>query len=183
MESIVNERYADWHKKFGPQGLGLNVVQLTGEAQADLKLLEKVGSVCNSFSYCEAGAERGAAHGRGAGRPPAAGEGKLEEFEVLGWCSNGGMGVLGRWKRLPRLGSKGVLNLLHSLDWHCPTPCLSQHPSLQGNIVLATPEHWDMLSRRWKQRKAVQEVALFIADELHLIGGPHGPALEVSWAV
>lgn len=27
---------------------------------------------------------------------------------------------------------------------------------LQGNIVIATPEHWDMLSRRWKQRKAVQ---------------------------
>ena len=30
----------------------------------------------------------------------------------------------------------------------------------RGNIVLATPEHWDMLSRRWKQRKAVQQVGL-----------------------
>ncbi len=36
-----------------------------------------------------------------------------------------------------------------------------------------------MLSRRWKQRKAVQEVSLFIVDEMHLLGGPHGPALEV----
>ena len=36
-----------------------------------------------------------------------------------------------------------------------------------------------MLSRRWKQRKAVQAVQLYIADELHLIGGPSGPALEV----
>lgn len=91
---------------------------------------------------------------------------------------------------------------------------------LQGNIVIATPEHWDMLSRRWKQRKAVQvgswlpptelgrclrgghgcwwqcilkllkppvslfpprpqDVPLFIVDEMHLLGGPHGPALEV----
>ena len=51
---------------------------------------------------------------------------------------------------------------------------------VQGNIVIATPEHWDMLSRRWKQRKAVQEVPLVIVDEMHLLGGPHGPALEVS---
>ena len=27
-----------------------------------------------------------------------------------------------------------------------------------------------MLSRRWKQRKDVQDVSLFIIDELHLIG-------------
>lgn len=41
LEALAKERYADWSKRFG-QGLGLNVVQLTGEAQADLKLLEKV---------------------------------------------------------------------------------------------------------------------------------------------
>lgn len=41
LESLAKERYADWSKRFGG-GLGLNVVQLTGEAQADLKLLEKV---------------------------------------------------------------------------------------------------------------------------------------------
>ena len=49
----------------------------------------------------------------------------------------------------------------------------------KGNIVIATPEHWDMLSRRWKQRKNVQNVALFIVDELHLIGGRNGPVIEV----
>ena len=48
----------------------------------------------------------------------------------------------------------------------------------KGNIVIATPEHWDMLSRRWKQRKNVQNVALFIVDELHLIGGRNGPVIE-----
>jgi pre-mRNA-splicing helicase BRR2 len=41
----------------------------------------------------------------------------------------------------------------------------------KGQIVIATPHQWDVLSRRWKQRKNVQSVALFIADELHLIGG------------
>ena len=48
----------------------------------------------------------------------------------------------------------------------------------KGNIIVATPEHWDMLSRRWKQRKNVQAVSLFIVDELHLIGGRNGPVIE-----
>jgi replicative superfamily II helicase len=42
LESLAKERFTDWSKRFG-QSLGLSVVQLTGEAQADLKLLEKVG--------------------------------------------------------------------------------------------------------------------------------------------
>lgn len=37
-----------------------------------------------------------------------------------------------------------------------------------------------MLSRRWKQRKNVQNVALFIIDELHLVGGRNGPVIEVG---
>ena len=35
------------------------------------------------------------------------------------------------------------------------------------------------MSRRWKQRKNVQTVALFIADELHLIGSDVGPTYEI----
>ncbi len=50
----------------------------------------------------------------------------------------------------------------------------------KGNIVISTPEKWDMLSRRWKQRKPVQNVALFIVDELHLLGGRNGPVIEVT---
>lgn len=49
----------------------------------------------------------------------------------------------------------------------------------KGNIIISTPERWDMLSRRWKNRKNVQNVALFIVDELHLIGGRNGPVIEV----
>ncbi|XP_065880801.1 DExH-box ATP-dependent RNA helicase DExH12-like [Euphorbia lathyris] len=49
----------------------------------------------------------------------------------------------------------------------------------KGHIIISTPEKWDALSRRWKQRKYVQQVSLFIVDELHLIGGEGGPVLEV----
>ena len=41
----------------------------------------------------------------------------------------------------------------------------------KATIVISTPQRWDMLSRRWKQRKNVQSVALLIVDEMHLIGG------------
>lgn len=49
----------------------------------------------------------------------------------------------------------------------------------KANIIIATPSNWDQLSRRWKQRKQVQSVELFIVDELHLIGGEQGPVLEI----
>ena len=50
---------------------------------------------------------------------------------------------------------------------------------LKADVVVTTPEIWDMTSRRWLQRKAVQQVRLFIVDELHLIGGNEGPTLEM----
>ena len=37
-----------------------------------------------------------------------------------------------------------------------------------------------MLSRRWKQRKNVQNVNLFIVDELHLIGGDNGVGVATT---
>uniref|UniRef100_A0A8C2KRI5 Activating signal cointegrator 1 complex subunit 3 n=1 Tax=Cyprinus carpio TaxID=7962 RepID=A0A8C2KRI5_CYPCA len=49
----------------------------------------------------------------------------------------------------------------------------------KGDIIISTPDKWDILSRRWKQRKNVQNVSLFIVDEIHLIGGDNGPVLEV----
>uniref|UniRef100_A0A9J8BT16 Activating signal cointegrator 1 complex subunit 3 n=1 Tax=Cyprinus carpio carpio TaxID=630221 RepID=A0A9J8BT16_CYPCA len=50
----------------------------------------------------------------------------------------------------------------------------------KGDIIVSTPDKWDILSRRWKQRKNVQNVSLFIVDEIHLIGAAHpyrGPQL------
>ncbi|KAK7208425.1 Sec63 Brl domain-containing protein [Myxozyma melibiosi] len=49
----------------------------------------------------------------------------------------------------------------------------------QSDLVLATPTQWDMVSRRWQQRKNVKSVRLFIADDLHMIGGQNGSAYEI----
>lgn len=49
----------------------------------------------------------------------------------------------------------------------------------QGDVIFSTPQKWDMLSRRWKQRKNIQTVGLFICDEMHLIGSSIGPAMEI----
>lgn len=49
----------------------------------------------------------------------------------------------------------------------------------RSDLVLATPSHWDVLSRQWQRRKNVQNVELFIADELHMLGGENGSVYEV----
>jgi len=49
----------------------------------------------------------------------------------------------------------------------------------QGDLILATPAQWDVLSRQWKRRKNVQTVELFIADELHMLGGQSGYIYEI----
>jgi pre-mRNA-splicing helicase BRR2 len=49
----------------------------------------------------------------------------------------------------------------------------------RANIIISTALNWDSISRRWKQRKNIQDVSLYIADELHLIGGADGPTMEV----
>ena len=48
-----------------------------------------------------------------------------------------------------------------------------------GDVIISSAVHWDMLSRRWKQRKAIHGVALYIFDELHLVGGEEGPTVEI----
>ncbi|PMD25163.1 Sec63-domain-containing protein [Hyaloscypha hepaticicola] len=49
----------------------------------------------------------------------------------------------------------------------------------RGDLILATPSQWDILSRQWQRRKNVQNVQLFIADELHMIGGQSGYVYEI----
>ena len=48
----------------------------------------------------------------------------------------------------------------------------------RSDLVLATPTQWDVLSRQWQRRKGVQAVDLFIADELHMLGGESGYIYE-----
>ncbi|CAK8692210.1 U5 small nuclear ribonucleoprotein 200 kDa helicase-like [Clavelina lepadiformis] len=49
----------------------------------------------------------------------------------------------------------------------------------RASIIIATSERWDVISRRWKQRRNVHSVSLFIVDEIHLLGGETGPEVEV----
>ena len=49
----------------------------------------------------------------------------------------------------------------------------------KADLVVCTPAQWDLLSRRWKTRKDVQNIGLLIADELQLIGGDVGSTYEV----
>mmetsp|Transcript_31860 Transcript_31860/g.64474 ORF Transcript_31860/g.64474 Transcript_31860/m.64474 type:complete len:2298 (+) Transcript_31860:111-7004(+) len=49
----------------------------------------------------------------------------------------------------------------------------------EAKIIVCTAKQWDVISRRWRQRRAVQAVTLFIADDLHFLGGNVGPVMEV----
>lgn len=50
----------------------------------------------------------------------------------------------------------------------------------RGKLIVASPEKWDNVSRRWKQRKNVQAVKLFIVDDLHMIGASSGVSTMCS---
>lgn len=40
---------------------------------------------------------------------------------------------------------------------------------LSMDIILTTPEAWDVVSRRWKARKGFNEIGLFIIENLHMV--------------
>lgn len=48
-----------------------------------------------------------------------------------------------------------------------------------SHLILSTPEQFEALSRRWRQRKAIRSIELIIADDSHIIGnGIQGAAYE-----
>ncbi|KAJ5078160.1 u5 small nuclear ribonucleoprotein helicase [Anaeramoeba ignava] len=49
----------------------------------------------------------------------------------------------------------------------------------KSQLVLATPGQFDTVSRRWKTRRSIKKIDLFIADELHLLGSENGAVMEV----
>ncbi|KAF5335668.1 hypothetical protein D9611_009716 [Ephemerocybe angulata] len=49
----------------------------------------------------------------------------------------------------------------------------------KGDGIVCTPTQWDVISRRWRQRKNVQNIGLLIADEIQMVGGEVGPTYEV----
>ena len=88
-QELVDQRHADWSKRFSSLGGGKNIVKLSGDITTDLKILES------------------------------------------------------------------------------------------GDLVLATPPQWDVLSRQWQRRKNIQTAKVFIADELHMLGGQGGFTYEI----
>lgn len=49
----------------------------------------------------------------------------------------------------------------------------------EAKVIVTTPEKWDGISRSWQTRRYVQDVALIVIDEIHLLGEDRGPVLEV----
>lgn len=121
------------------------------------------------------------------GAPTGSGKTTIAEFAILRLFSQNPEG------RCVYLVPKDALAELIFADWHNKfSQVLGKKVVLltgetgtdlkllaKGQIVITTAEKWDVLSRRWKQRKNVQNVNLFIVDELHLIGGEDGPVIEV----
>lgn len=121
------------------------------------------------------------------GAPTGSGKSTIAEFGILRLLSQNPEG------RCVYLVSKDAQADLIFTDWHAK---FSQALGMKlvkltgetgtdlkliakGQIIVTTADKWDILSRRWKQRKNVQNIQLFIADELQLIGGEEGPVLEV----
>jgi len=48
-----------------------------------------------------------------------------------------------------------------------------------ADIIIATPEKWDGISRNWQSRSYVRRVGLMVIDEIHLLGADRGPIIEV----
>jgi activating signal cointegrator complex subunit 3 len=49
----------------------------------------------------------------------------------------------------------------------------------KADVLVTTPEKWDGVSRNWRNRDYVKNVALVIIDEIHLLGQERGAILEV----
>ena len=107
-QEMVEQRVAEWRKKFSRLQGGKEIVSLTGETSADLRLLERGDVIVCTPSQ--------------------------------------------------------VRDLLF-----LSRPKTTTHHVLQ----------WDVISRRWRQRKNVQTIGLLIADEVQLVGGEGGPTYEV----
>ena len=77
-----------------------------------------------------------------------------------------------KWTQLfEKIGKKVV-----SLTGNLATDLSSME---HGDVIVSTPELFDMFSRKWKTRKSLGSVKLVVVDELHMIGGEVGPILEV----
>lgn len=50
-----------------------------------------------------------------------------------------------------------------------------------ADVIVTTPEKWDGVSRSWRQRNYVRQIALIVIDEIHMVGEDRGPVIEVGF--
>lgn len=55
---------------------------------------------------------------------------------------------------------------------------LSKSQIEQTQVIISTPEKWDIITRKTGERMFVQQVKLVIIDEIHLLSDSRGPVLE-----
>ena len=72
-----------------------------------------------------------------------------------------------------RLGSFGIKVKELTGDTH-----LSRQQIEEANIIVTTPEKWDIITRKAGDRAYVDLVKLIIIDEVHLLHDSRGPVLE-----
>ena len=51
----------------------------------------------------------------------------------------------------------------------------------ETQIIVVTPEKWDVVTRKSGDRAYTQIVKLLIIDEIHLLHDERGPVLETLW--
>lgn len=120
------------------------------------------------------------------GAPTGSGKMTIAEFAIMRLFSQSSDG------RCVYLVSQEALADLVFADWHSKFGSLDTKVVkltgetgtdlkliAKGQLIITTADKWDVLSRRWKQRKNVQQVNLFIVDELQMVGGEEGPVMEI----
>lgn len=120
------------------------------------------------------------------GAPTGSGKMTIAEFAIMRLFSQSSDG------RCVYLVSQEALADLVFADWHSKFGSLDIKVVkltgetgtdlkliAKGQLIITTADKWDVLSRRWKQRKNVQQVNLFIVDELQMVGGEEGPVMEI----
>ena len=48
----------------------------------------------------------------------------------------------------------------------------------KADVLVCTPEKWDLISRNWRQSSFIKRVRLLVIDEIHLLGEERGAVLE-----
>lgn len=121
------------------------------------------------------------------GAPTASGKTTIAEFAILRLLNNNPEG-----RSVYMVSEEAAADLIYQ-EWHqkfgqllglklvklTGETAMDLKLIAKGQIIITTADKWDVLSRRWKQRKNVQNIHLFIVDELQLIGGENGPVVEI----